>query len=115
MPELRALAFEFGGPITQLVLCAFRRGGLSEAGHHQEAHLPLSGGCGGLVTKSRLTLLQAHAPCQSPLSMEFSKQGYWSGLLFPTLGDLLDPGIEPFGPALAGGFITTEPPGKPSL
>ena len=52
---------------------------------------------------------------QALLSMGFVRQEYWSGLLFPTLGDLLDPGIEPFGPALAGGFITTEPPGKPSL
>ena len=95
MLESRALAYEFGGLITQLVLCAFRRGGLSEAGHHQEAHPPLSGGGGGLVTKSCLTLLQPHAPCQASLSMEFSKQGYWSGLPFSTLGDLLDPGIEP--------------------
>ena len=115
MLELRALAYEFGGHITQLVLCAFRRGGLSEAGHHQEVHPPLSGGGGGLVTKSCLTLLQPHVPCQAPLPMEFSKQGYWSGLPFPTLGDLLDPGIEPSAPALAGGFMTTEPPGKPSL
>ena len=33
--------------------------------------------------------------CQAPLSMEFSKQEYWSGLPFPSPGDLLDPGIEP--------------------
>ena len=84
MLELRALAYEFGGLITQLVLCAFRRGWLSEAGHHQEAHPSLSGGGGGLVTKSCLTLLQPHVPCQAPLPMEFSKQGYWSGLPFPS-------------------------------
>ena len=49
--------------------------------------------------------------------MEFSGQEYWSGLLFPTPGDLPDPGIEPASlafPALAGGFFTTEPTGKPS-
>ena len=46
---------------------------------------------------------------QAPLSMEFSKQEYWSGLLFPSPGDLPDPGIEPESPALAGG----DPPGKP--
>ena len=34
---------------------------------------------------------------------------------FPSLGDLSDPGIEPESPALAGGFFTTEPPGKPYL
>ena len=51
---------------------------------------------------------------QAPLSMGFSRQEYWSGL--PTPGDLPDPGIEPTSPAasaLAGGFFTTEPPGKP--
>ena len=45
--------------------------------------------------------------------MGFSRQEYWSGLPFPSLGDLPDPGIEPVSPALAGGFFTTEPPGKP--
>ena len=44
--------------------------------------------------------------------MEFSRQEYWSGLLFPSPGDLPDPGIEPASPVLAGGFFTTEPPGK---
>ena len=42
--------------------------------------------------------------------MEFSNQGYWSGLPFPTPGDLLYPGIEATAPALAGGFFTAEPP-----
>ena len=51
---------------------------------------------------------------QAPLSMEFFNQEYWSGLPFPTPGDLPDPGIKPGSPALAGGFLTTEPPGKPS-
>jgi len=48
--------------------------------------------------------------------MEFSRQEYWSGLLCPPPGDLPDPGIKPMSPAspaLAGGFFTTEPPGKP--
>ena len=36
---------------------------------------------------------------QAPLSMGFSRQGYWSGLLFPFPGHLLDPGIEPVSPA----------------
>ena len=50
--------------------------------------------------------------------MEFSKQEYWSGLPFPTPGDLLDPRIGPESlesPALAGGFFTTTPTGKPLL
>ena len=53
---------------------------------------------------------------QAPLSMGFSRQEYWSGLSFPPPGDLPDPGMEPTSlmcPALAGGFFTTEPPGKP--
>ena len=45
---------------------------------------------------------------QSPLSKGFPRQGYWSGLPFPTPGDLLDPGIKPTSPALADGFFTTE-------
>ena len=52
---------------------------------------------------------------QAPLSMEFSRQEYCSGLRFPSSGDLPDPGTEPVSPALAGGFFTTEPPGKPML
>ena len=52
---------------------------------------------------------------QAPLSMEFPKQEYWSGLPFPTLGDLPDPGIEPVDPTLACGFFTSEPPGKPLI
>ena len=51
--------------------------------------------------------------CQAPLSMGFSRQEYWSGLPFPSPGDLLDPRIEPTSPALAGTFFTTELPGKP--
>ena len=43
---------------------------------------------------------------QAPLSMEFSRQEYWSGLLFPSPGDLSDPGIKPGSPALrADSFI----------
>ena len=50
---------------------------------------------------------------QAPLSMGFPKQEYWSGLPFPSPRDLPDPGIKPMSPALAGGFFTTELPGKP--
>ena len=51
---------------------------------------------------------------QAPLSMGFSRQEYWSGLPFPFPGEVPNPGIVPASPALAGGFFTTEPPGKPS-
>ena len=49
---------------------------------------------------------------QTSLSMEFSRQEYWSRLPFPTLGNLLDPGIESEFPALAGRFFTTASPGS---
>ena len=43
--------------------------------------------------------------CQAPLSMGFSRQEYWSGLPFPSPGDLLHPGIEPGSPALQVGSL----------
>ena len=55
---------------------------------------------------------------QALLFMGFSRQQYWSGLLFLSPVDLPDPGIEqasPMSPTLAGGFSTTEPPGKPTV
>ena len=50
---------------------------------------------------------------QAPLSMGFPRQEHWSGLLFPSLGDLLDPGIEPGSPALQEVSLRSEPPGRP--
>ena len=50
---------------------------------------------------------------QAPLSMGFSRQEYWSGLPFPSPGDLPDPGIEPRSPALQADSLTSEPPEKP--
>ena len=52
---------------------------------------------------------------QIPLSMKFSRQEYWNGLPFPSPGDLPHPRTEPTSPALAVGFFTTLPPGKPSM
>ena len=49
---------------------------------------------------------------QDPLSMGFSRQEYWSGLSFPSPGDLPDPGIEPGSPALQADALPSEPPGK---
>ena len=50
---------------------------------------------------------------QSPLSMGFSRQEYWSGFPFPTPGDLSKPGMKPASPVLAGKFLPLSPPGKP--
>ena len=47
--------------------------------------------------------------------MKFSSKEYWSGLPFPPPGHLPDPRIAPTSPALAGGFFTTEPRGKPTF
>ena len=52
---------------------------------------------------------------QAPLSMGFSRQEYWSGLPFPSPGDLPDPGIEPRSPTLQADALTSEPPGKLEL
>ena len=49
---------------------------------------------------------------QAPLSMEFSRQEYWSGLPFPSPGDLPHPGIEPRSPALKADSLPSELPGK---
>ena len=51
---------------------------------------------------------------QAPPSMGFSRQEYWSGLPFPSPGDLPDPGIEPRSPAFQADALTSEPPGKSS-
>ena len=50
---------------------------------------------------------------QAPPPMGFSRQEYWSGLPFPSPGDLPDPGIKPRFPALEADALTSEPPGKP--
>ena len=42
--------------------------------------------------------------------MGFPRQEFWSGLPFPSPGDLPDPGMQPASPALAGGFFTAKPP-----
>ena len=49
---------------------------------------------------------------QASLSMGFSRQEYWSGLPFPSPGDLPDPGIEPRSPALEAAALTSEPQGS---
>ena len=72
--------------------------------------------CCFLVTESCPTFCDpmtvAH---QVPLTMGFPMKKHWSGLPFPSPGDLPNPEIEPRSPALAGIFFTTEPPEKPYL
>ena len=50
--------------------------------------------------------------CQAPQSMVFSRQEYWSGLPFPSLGDLPHPEIKPGSPALQADSLHSEPPRK---
>ena len=65
------------------------------------------------VAQSRATLCDP-MDCSLPgFSIEFSGQEYWSGLPFPSPGDLLDPGIEPGSLALQADALPSESPGKP--
>ena len=71
-----------------------------------------------MLSHVRLFLIPWTVACQAPLSMEFSRQEYWSRWPFSSLGDLPDSGIKPTSlvfPALAGRFFTTVAPGKPIL
>ena len=52
---------------------------------------------------------------QAPPSIEFSRQEYWSGLPFPSPGDLPNPGIEPGFPAFQADALPFEPPGNPCI
>ena len=71
--------------------------------------------CAQLLSRVQLFETPWTIAHQAPVPMEFSRQKYWSGLPFPTSEDLPDPGIEPASPALADGFFTTLPPGKPNF
>ena len=67
------------------------------------------------VTHSCPTLCDPidYIACQAPLSMEFPTQEYWSGLPFPSPGDLPKPGIKPGSPSLQADSLLSEPSGKP--
>ena len=64
------------------------------------------------ITQLCLTLFDPKI-VQAPLSMEFSKQEYWSGLPFLSPGNRLNLGVEPRFPALQADSLSSEPPGKP--
>ena len=67
-----------------------------------------------LLSPARLYVTPWMVACQAPSSMEFSRQEYWSGLPFPSPGDLPNPGIELGSSALQADFLPYEPPGKPT-
>ena len=72
-------------------------------------------GGGGLVATLCPTLVIPQTVLhQTPLSMGFSRQEYWSELPFPSPGDLPNLGIKPESPALQADALSSEPPGKPS-
>ena len=66
-----------------------------------------------LLSRDQLFTTLWTVACQASLSMGFSRQEYWSGLPFPSPGDLPNPGIEPRSPTLEADALTSEPPGKP--
>ena len=68
---------------------------------------------GQLLSRVRLFATPWTVAHPASPSMGFSRQEYWSGLPFPSPGDLPDPGIEPGSPALEADALTSEPPGKP--
>ena len=65
------------------------------------------------LSRVQLFVTQWSIAYQAPRSMGFSRQEYWSGMPFPSPGDLPDPGIEPGSPALQTDALPSEPPGKP--
>ena len=64
------------------------------------------------LSRVRLFAIPWTIAYQAPPSMGFSRQEYWSGLPFPSPGDLPDPGIEPWSPAFQADTLTSEPRGK---
>ena len=65
------------------------------------------------LSRVRLLVIPWTVAHQAPLSMEFSRQEFWSGLPFPSPGDLPYPGTEPMSPALQADSLSSEPPEKP--
>ena len=71
---------------------------------------------GGFFAKSYLSLATPqNVACHVPLTMGFPRQEYWSGLPFPSLEDLPDPGIEPASPALQVDSLPLNHQGKPKI
>ena len=92
--------------------CSIACMGSFEGGHHYLHYLHHS------LKVKLLSCVQLFATpwtvaYQAPPSMGFFRQEYWSGLPFPSPGDLPDPGIEPRSPAVQADALTSEPPGNP--
>ena len=66
-----------------------------------------------LLSHVRLFVTPWTAACQTPLTMEYSRQEYWSGKPFPSPGDLPNPGIKPGSHTWQADSLPYEPPGKP--
>ena len=64
------------------------------------------------LSRVRLSVTPWTVAHQASPSMGFSRQEYWSGLPFPSPGDLSDPGIKPGSPSLEADALNSEPPGK---
>ena len=67
------------------------------------------------LSRVRLFVTPWTVAYQASQSMEFSRQEYWSGLPFPSPGDLPNPGIEPGSPTLQANALPFELPGKPTI
>ena len=108
--NLPALYFSFHNPFL----------GASFVTYFISIHVPKPCFCFSCVL-SRSVMSNSTAPwivgCEAPLPTEFSRQEYWSGLTYPSPGDLPDLGwtesMSPVSPALVGGFFITVTPGKP--
>ena len=84
---------------------------------HSLCSLPICSVCvrAQLLSHVQLSMISWTVVHQAPLSMEFSRQEYWSGLSFPSPGDLPDPGIEHGSHILQADSLLSEPLGGPSL
>ena len=71
--------------------------------------------CAQLLSFVQLFAIPCTVACQASLSMKFPRQEYWSGLPFPPLGDLPNPGIEPASPALQAYSLPPHHLGSPQL
>ena len=68
-----------------------------------------------LLSRVRLFMTRWTVAYQASEFMGFFRQEYWSGMPFPSPGDLPDPGIKPPSPALQADALPSEPPGKPQV
>ena len=117
-PESERFTFKIYNPSLSCCATLDKLFNLFELQCFQLSNSFLHNVCMCMLSGGQLLVTPWTVAYQAPLSLGFSRQEYWSGLPFPSPGDLPDPGIEPaslMSPALAGGLFTTESPGKPIL